>query len=161
MTESSSDRTKRNIIKYLSDDYYKVQQSIFFKEYEPEYILESFAKIREHIKRNINEETFWLVRAKYANKHVFEDQIVESPNLYLVTIYIQFYTNSKCNYELLEKKIKSLIGIRCKIKSRSFSEERKASWLSALKSQSLNDLSFANKTDKVIRRWSVTMKGKR
>jgi hypothetical protein len=145
VSESSINRTKRNIIKAMETYQPTYQTTFAFSDAEPEHVLEAFKKIRKKISAQFPQITLiWWIRVK-----LFEGEVVPM---------FQLFSTDKLDKVKLNNTIeRTKIKVALPFKQRTWSEARRVRWCSAIKSQKLHNLPVVYGKEK-IKRYAINNK---
>lgn len=143
--ETSIDKTKRKLLQEVNNPHYKYQTRILFEDtwFERDgwaEIVTIFPEVRAKLSRKFKYKALWYLRT-YDNRP-----------------YIQFFTNEKPPVTEIKRYLGSSLKLDIQsVRTRSFTDEMKASWTNTVRKQNLSQLEhLKTKEVQVIRRWSVT-----
>jgi hypothetical protein len=152
--ETTEDKTKRKIIKEISNPIYRYSNVIFFNVYFPD-ILTIGSNIKKKLARKFNTRTFWYTRTKNIDSFQLTNEINTKQ---IVQPYIQFFTQDPIDIEQYEDYIHKHFNLEVKVRCQEFFELRKSQWCNTLKREKLINLDKFNTKNNQYRRWSVTNK---
>ena len=150
MSESSEDKSKRTFIKYIENNKWEHQYSVFFNNYADSLnIIENMKKVKRSLKREFSTVAIlYRVCLKNCRTELLEDVEDGSSR---VTPYFTFFTSEKISFTKVCNSIENTVEISVKVKSQVLTAEKIKSYVLAVVKQKPHDLKKYLGKDKVNR----------
>ncbi|RYY77803.1 MAG: hypothetical protein EOO69_13260 [Moraxellaceae bacterium] len=148
MSESSAEKTKRNVLKCLGDFHWEQQTSIYpnlclvdyewDKELARTVIPECLNQFKDKLRRAFNEVGMLVILRKLAKPN---DAIKNAyPKRTIVQLYVTVYSSQKLNNDKMGKVINTTFNDSVKFNDRSVTDALLADAIDTIKHQELHDL---------------------